>query len=176
MDSKLKDNITEIAQLSSQEDNIQLEIQSKSQNPQDSGKPTAVEGARIEVVVPQEIEELHRLYVSYFRVARSLHYIIGVLGLVFSLFATSGFGGEQVSRGSALGAGICFSVLGFVDPNSRYKKCVRAARILNIASLRYKYGEISQKDLFFALELAENLVTDSEEKEITTLQSKINSQ
>jgi hypothetical protein len=116
-------------------------------------------------VVPKEVEDLHKLYVSYFRVARTLHYVIGVCGLAFSLMATSGFGGGQASRGWALGAGVCFGAMGFIDPNSRYKKCVRAARILNIAILRYKYCESSKAELFLALEKAENVVTEMEELE-----------
>jgi hypothetical protein len=128
---------------------------------------------RIKAVPPEKVEALYNVYVSYFRVARTLHYSLGVLGLVFSLFATSGFGGDLISRSAALGGGICFSVLGFVDPNSRYKKCVRAARILNIAIMRYEDGEISQKELLAAVELTENLVTEYEETEITTLPSHI---
>lgn len=123
----------------------------------DSGQETRI--------VPKEVEDLHKLYVSYFRVARTLHYLIGVCGLTFSLMATSGFGGEQASRGWALGAGVCFGAMGFIDPNSRYKKCVRAARILNIAILRYKYCELSQSELFLAVEHAENVVTEMEEME-----------
>lgn len=123
----------------------------------DSGQETRI--------VPKEVEDLHKLYVSYFKVARTLHYVIGVCGLTFSLMATSGFGGEQVSRGWALGAGVCFGAMGFIDPNSRYKKCVRAARILNIAILRYKYDGLSQSELFLAVEHAENVVTEMEEME-----------
>ena len=122
------------------------------------------------ILAPKEVLDLHNTYILYFQVARTLHYSIGVLGLMFSLFATSGFGGQNVSRASALVAGISFSVLGFVDPNSRYKKCVRAARILNLSILKYKYGEISQADLFSAVEAAENLVTDFEERELSNLQ------
>ena len=116
-------------------------------------------------VVPKEVEVLHKLYISYFRVARTLHYVIGVCGLSFSLIATSGFGGEQVSRGWALGTGVCFGAMGFIDPNSRYKKCVRAARILNIAILRYKYCDSSKAELFMAGEKAENVVSEMEELE-----------
>lgn len=115
--------------------------------------------------VPTEIVDLHKLYVSYFRVARTLHYLIGVFGLTFSLMATSGFGGNEASRGWALGAGVCFGAMGFIDPNSRYKKCVKAARILNVAILRYKYGELSQPELLSAVEYAENVVTEMEEME-----------
>jgi hypothetical protein len=124
-----------------------------------------LESERETRVVPKEVEDLHKLYVSYFRVARTLHYVIGVCGLTFSLIATSGFGGDQASRGWALGAGVCFGAMGFIDPNSRYKKCVRAARILNIAILRYKYCELSQSELFLAVEHAENIVTEMEEIE-----------
>ncbi|MBE9260138.1 hypothetical protein [Dolichospermum sp. LEGE 00246] len=120
-------------------------------------------------IVPKEVEDLNKLYVSYFRTARTLHYLVGVLGLIFSLVATSGFGGSEVSRGSALGSGLCFGIMGFVDPNSRYKKCVKAARILNLATLRYKYGEISQAELFSAVERAEKLVTELEEMEESSL-------
>jgi hypothetical protein len=127
-------------------------------------------------IVPTEIEDLHKLYVSYFRVARTLHYVIGVLGLTFSLMATSGFGGNEASRGWALGAGVCFGAMGFIDPNSRYKKCVKAARILNIAILRYKYGELSQTELFSAIEHAENIVTEMEEMESSPLKESINIQ
>ncbi|MBD2078225.1 hypothetical protein H6F86_30920 [Phormidium sp. FACHB-592] len=115
--------------------------------------------------VPPEIDKLHKLYVSYFRVARTLHYVIGVSGLTFSLMATSGFGGNEASRAWALGAGVCFGAMGFIDPNSRYKKCVKAARILNIAILRYEYGELSQTELISAVEHAENVVTEMEEME-----------
>jgi hypothetical protein len=71
----------------------------------------------------------------------------------------------KTSRGWALGAGVCFGAMGFIDPNSRYKKCVRAARILNLAILCYKYCESSKAELFLAVEQAENVVTEMEKLE-----------
>lgn len=136
-------------------------------------KPNIKAVPHIKAVPPEKVEALYNVYLSYFRVARTLHYSLGILGLVFSLFATSGFGGDLISRSAALGGGICFSVLGFVDPNSRYKKCVRAARILNIAIMRYEDGEISRKELLAAVEFTENLVTEHEETELTTLPAHI---
>ena len=46
--------------------------------------------------IPKEIEKRRSDYHKYFRVARTLHYSIGVFGLTCSLLATSGFGGGDV--------------------------------------------------------------------------------
>ena len=120
--------------------------------------------------VPKEIEKRLNDYHLYFRVSRTLHYSIGVLGLTCSLFATSGFGGANIPRYWALGSGICFGLLAFTDPNSKYLKFSQAARVLDSACLRYKYQNSSISELIKSFEEAEGLITDFEKSETSSKQ------
>jgi hypothetical protein len=135
-----------------------------------SNNSKVVNSPNIEQDIPKEVSRLLRDYFLYFRVARTLHYIIGVLGLTCSLFATSGFGGNNAPRFWALGSGVCFGLIAFVDPNSKYQKFSHAARILNIACLRYQYDGLSKEKLFVAVENAENTVTELEKLEPSTVE------
>lgn len=117
--------------------------------------------------IPEEIKKRLREYKTLFLVARTLHYSIGVLGLTCSLMATSGFGGGDVPRYWALGSGVCYGLLAFLDPNSKYLKFSKAARVLEQASLEYKYGNLP---IIQSLWQAEELITRLEKLETTSQQ------
>ena len=117
---------------------------------------------------PKEIEKRRSNYHKYFRVARILHYSIGVFGLTCSLLATSGFGGGDAPRYWALGSGVCFGLLAFVDPNSKYLKFSQAARVLDSACLEYKYGNLSMSELIQAFKQSEEIITSLEKLETTS--------
>jgi hypothetical protein len=97
-----------------------------------------------------------------FFIARILHYSIGVLGLTCSLMATSGFGGGDTPRYWALGSGVCYGLLAFLDPNSKYLKFSKAARVLEQAYLEHKYGN---SPLIQSFGQAEELITHIERLE-----------
>jgi hypothetical protein len=120
--------------------------------------------------VSEEIKKRIREYKTLFLVARTLHYSIGVFGLTCSLMATSGFGGGDIPRYWALGSGICYGLLAFLDPNSKYLKFSKAARILEQAYLEYKYGNSPLIQSFWQ---AEELITHIEKLE-TTSQNQFN--
>jgi hypothetical protein len=113
----------------------------------------------------QEIGKRLRDYKTLFFIARTLHYSIGVLGLTCSLMATSGFGGGDTPRYWALGSGICYGLLAFLDPNSKYLKFAKASRVLEQAYLEYKYGN---SPLIQSFGQAEELITSLEKLETTS--------
>jgi hypothetical protein len=123
--------------------------------------------------IPEEIEKRLNDYHKYFRVARTLHYSIGVFGLTCSLLATSGIGGGDAPRYWAVGSGVCFGLLAFVDPNSKYLKFSQAARVLDSASLEYKYANLPISDLIQSFKQAEEIITGLEKLE-TTSQEQLN--
>jgi hypothetical protein len=99
----------------------------------------------------------------------TLHfYFIGIFGLTCSLLATSGFGGKDIPRYWALGSGVCFGLIAFVDPNSRYLKFSQAARVLDPACLEYKYGSSTIAELIQSFEQAEEIITGLEKLESTS--------
>ena len=118
-------------------------------------------------VVPEEIKKRLRDYKRLFLIARTLHYSIGVFGLTCSLMATSGFGGGDVPRYWALGSGVCYGLLAFLDPNSKYLKFSKASRVLEQAYLEYKYGN---SPLIQSFGQAESLITRLEKLEPTSQQ------
>ncbi|WP_309733664.1 hypothetical protein, partial [Chamaesiphon sp. OTE_75_metabat_556] len=91
----------------------------------------------MEKVVPEEIKKRLEDYHRLFFIARTLHYSIGVFGLTCSIMASSGFGGGDIPRYWAVGSGICYGLLAFLDPNSKYIKFSKAARVLEQACLEY---------------------------------------
>jgi hypothetical protein len=113
-------------------------------------------------VVPEEIQKRLKEYRTLFLAARTLHYSIGILGLTCSLMATSGFGGGDIPRYWALGSGVCYGLLAFLDPNSKYLKFSKAARVLEQAYLEYKYGK---SPLIQSFGQAEELITHVEKLE-----------
>lgn len=115
--------------------------------------------------VPNEIKKRLSDYHRYFRFARTLHYSIGVFGLTCSLLATSNIGGGDLPRYWAIGSGICFGLLAFVDPNSKYLKFSQAARVLDPACLEYKYGTLTLSELIRSFEQAEEIITSLEKLE-----------
>lgn len=57
------------------------------------------------------------------------------------------------------------ALIGFVQPERRYLKFVRAWRVLDVAVLKFKLGLIGIKELADALERGEALISEFEEKE-----------
>jgi hypothetical protein len=110
----------------------------------------------------QEIRKRLRDYKTLFFIARTLHYSIGVFGLICSIMASSGFGGGDIPRYWAVGSGVCYGLLAFLDPNSKYIKFSKAARVLEQAYLKHKYGD---SPLVQSFGQAEELITSLEKLE-----------
>jgi hypothetical protein len=113
--------------------------------------------------IEKRIEE----YKTLFFIARTLHYSIGVFGLTCSIMASSGFGGGDIPRYWAVGSGICYGLLAFLDPNSKYIKFSKAARVLEQAYLEHKYGN---SPLIQSFGQAEELITRFEKLETNSQQ------
>jgi hypothetical protein len=118
--------------------------------------------------IPPEIEKRLSDYHRYFRFARTLHYTIGVFGLTCSLLSTSGIGGGDIPRYWAIGSGVCFGLLAFIDPNSKYLKFSQAARILDPACLEYKYRVSELPELILSFRQAEEIITSLEKIETSS--------
>ena len=88
------------------------------------------------------------------------HYFLGVAGVAAATIAAA-TGGALGKALAALSA-ICFAVLGFVQPDRKYLKFLRAWSILDVAALRYRYGEATLSELMDALKCGEQLITEFE--------------
>lgn len=114
-----------------------------------------------QIPVPPEIEARvsawHKLYIR----ANYSHYFVGIVGVASSAISAATDGG--ISKALAAVAAICIAVLGFAQPDRKYVKFVRAWRILDIATLRYRYGQIDLPALINAVETGEQAITEFEQ-------------
>ena len=109
--------------------------------------------------IPPEILQRLHAWLWLFKLANRAHYIVGIVGVASSALAASAiFYPVWCSVTSA----ICLATLGFAQPQRVYLKFVRAWRILDIAALRYRYGNLNQAELFAALVQAEAAISESE--------------
>lgn len=91
-----------------------------------------------------------------------IHYLFGGFSVAFSAIAAA-TGGVLAQYLSAVAA-VLTALIGFVHPERRYLKFVRAWRVLDVAALRYKFGIIEVKELCDAVERGETLISEFEEK------------
>lgn len=111
--------------------------------------------------VPPEIAALLHAWIKRRGLHIFIHYAIGAVGIFASVAAAA----DRYSRWSSLWmviSSFCIACLAFSNPRREYSKFAQAVRVLYIATLRYKYGEIEMKDLLKAVERGETLIQSHE--------------
>jgi hypothetical protein len=97
---------------------------------------------------------------ALFMRAMYAHYFFGVVGVAAS--AISAATGGAVGKSLAAVSAICLAVLGFMQPDRKYIKFSRAWSILDVAALRYRYGEATLSELMDALDCGEQMIAELE--------------
>jgi hypothetical protein len=92
----------------------------------------------------------------------SYHYFFGVISVAASVISTS-LDGPPAKVFSIIAA-ISAALIGFMHPERRYMKFVRAWRVLDVAAMRYQHGLIDKAKLIDALEHGENLIGEFEDR------------
>ena len=110
--------------------------------------------------VPLEVRSRMDAWYALFMRAMYAHYFFGVVGVAAATIsaATGGTLGKALAAASA----ICLAVLGFVQPDRKYLKFSRAWSILDVAALRYRYGEATLAELMDALDSGEQMIAEFE--------------
>ena len=116
------------------------------------------EDRELPVEISQRLGAWQRLW---WRSAAS-HYALGILGVTCSAIATTNI--KYVTQTAAVIAAVCFAVIGFVNPQRRYSKFVRAWRILDSEVDRYRYLGGTIESLFAAKERGEEIITEVEQE------------
>ncbi len=111
---------------------------------------------------PEEVRSRLNCWHRLYRRANSTHYIVGVLGVAASTLAAVDIG--EASQFLAAIAAVCIAILGFVKPERKFIKFVRAWRILDAAAIRYRYGKVDLDDLFKAMDQGERLIAGFEQE------------
>ncbi len=89
------------------------------------------------------------------------HYALGGASVAASAFASSTEGSN--AKYLAASAAVLTALIGFMQSERRYFKFVRAWRVLDVAALRYKLGQLGEKELVDAVERGEALITEFED-------------
>jgi hypothetical protein len=90
------------------------------------------------------------------------HYFFGVVSVGASVISTSLDGGP--AKVFSIIAAIATALIGFMHPERRYMKFVRAWRVLDVAAMRYRHGLSDKAALIDAVERGEALIADFEDK------------
>lgn len=89
------------------------------------------------------------------------HYALGVLGVACSAVAATDV--PHVRQAAATLAAVCFAVIGFVNPQRRYLKFVRAWRTLDSACRRFRHSNLPIEYLLDAVDRGEQIITEIEQ-------------
>ena len=117
--------------------------------------------------VPKEVAARLAAWRTYYGRATIINYAVGVIGVLASLLATASLADPWRSA-AAITSGVCLGIMGFVNPQFRYVKFVRAWRILDPAVLRYQHGLSDLKALLDALEAAEGSMSELETRSLSS--------
>jgi len=115
-----------------------------------------------QITVPPEIEDRLKAWGRYFHGASIWHYILGVTGVIASTLAAAQIT-DWVTTTAGIVSAAAMAIIGFVRPETRYTKFVRAWRILDIAVMRFKSGLLDLKGLIDQLERAEDSIGEAEQ-------------
>lgn len=124
------------------------------------------ENAPSTATVPEEVLQRLNDWKGLWTWSAGYHYLFGVSGVAASSLAVLEFSDEcrWIPKVLAAIAAICLAVLGFVQPDRRYQKFVRAWRALDPVVLRYRYGKATLDEVFAALERGESIISDYEQQ------------
>jgi hypothetical protein len=114
------------------------------------------------VGLPEDVSERLAYWHGLWRRSAQYHYLFGVVSVAASVISTSLEGGQ--AKSFSIIAAIATALIGFMHPERRYMKFVRAWRVLDVAAMRYEHGLINRAALIDALERGESLIAEFEDK------------
>jgi hypothetical protein len=112
--------------------------------------------------LPSEVQSRLFYWHGLWERSASYHYFFGVVSVAASVISTSLDGGQ--AKVFSIIAAIATALIGFMHPERRYMKFVRAWRVLDLAAMRYRHGLIDKPGLIDAVERGEALIADFEDK------------
>lgn len=124
-----------------------------------SPDPAAVEPMR---ALPSDVEWRLSFWRGLWHRSSAYHYFFGVISVAASVISTS-LDGQEAKYFSIIAA-ISTALIGFMHPERRYIKFVRAWRVLDVASMRYRHGLIDKAQLIDAVERGESLIAEFEDR------------
>lgn len=129
----------------------------------------------MEPLVPPPEEVMLRLktWKFWWRIFVHAHYLLGIIGVFSSTLAASikqdayiPFTTISAVSTCAVISAVCFAIIGFVAPDKRYIGLIRAWRVLEVATAKYRRGLISEEQLFDILERCEIVATEPSRHEL----------
>jgi hypothetical protein len=109
--------------------------------------------------VDKRLDYWHGLWNS----SAKYHYFFGVVSVAASVISTSMEGNP--AKAFSIVAAIATALIGFMHPERRYMKFVRAWRVLDVAAMRYRHGLIDKAALIDAVERGESLIAEFEDRQ-----------
>ena len=109
--------------------------------------------------VDKRLDYWHGLWNS----SAKYHYFFGVVSVAASVISTSMDGNP--AKAFSIVAAIATALIGFMHPERRYMKFVRAWRVLDVAAMRYRHGLIDKAALIDAVERGESLIAEFEDRQ-----------
>ena len=119
-------------------------------------------GSDVTVGLPKDVGERLAYWHGLWKRSAQYHYLFGVGSVAASVISTSLEGGQ--AKSFSIIAAIATALIGFMHPERRYMKFVRAWRVLDVAAIRYEHGLINRAALIDALERGESLIAEFEDK------------
>ena len=119
---------------------------------------TTADGGLSTRPIPTEIAERLSTWHKRWLISVCMHYTFGILGVGASALAAASYYQEIF----AVVAAVSIAIIGFVQPERRYLKFVRAWRHLDGATLRYRYGRADINELLDAVRDGEAILTEVE--------------
>jgi hypothetical protein len=119
----------------------------------------------VNLPIPPDIAERHASWRKLFLNANRGHYSLGVLSVASSSIAVV-VGGFSAPAGQIFAgiAAVLTAMIGFLKPELKYLKFVRAWRILDFAVMKYRAGLISRLELIEAVGAGEAIITRMEDE------------
>ena len=112
--------------------------------------------------LPQDVDQRLNYWHGLWNRSARYHYFFGVISVAASVISTSLEGGP--AKAFSIIAAIATALIGFMHPERRYMKFVRAWRVLDVAAMRYRHGLIEKPALIDAVERGEALIAEFEDK------------
>jgi len=114
------------------------------------------------LTVPGDVRDRLGYWNGIWRASARYHYLFGVVSVAASVISTSVEG--TPAKICSIVAAISTALIGFMHPERRYVKFVRAWRVLDMASMRYRHGLIDRSALLDAVEHGEALIAEFEDR------------
>jgi hypothetical protein len=114
------------------------------------------------LALPTDVNERLKYWRGKWYESAQVHYFCGVVSVGASVISTSLDGGP--AKAFSILAAISTALIGFVHPERRYVKFVRAWRVLDLAAMRYRHGLLDKAKLIEAVGQGEALLAEFEDR------------